>query len=524
MTLDGVALHALKHEFERKILDSRVDKIYQPNAYDVFLRLRGFDANFTLFLSCNPAAPRLHLTQTTPDNPPSPPAFCMLLRKHLKNGKITAIDQPDFERVLDIHIEGRSELGDMQEKRLIIEIMGRHSNIILVSGADCNPVGRVLGSARHVDLSTSGKRVVFPGAVYEPPPSQGKKNPLSEPHLQGDPAENYTGISRATADFILRGNMNFHEYLADRCTHDVSDEIESYFSARTHEERKKALSAGVLKFVSTELQRAERKRNKLSQELETAKSREEFRVFGELITANIYRLQEPTSEKISLLNYYTDEQVEIPMNTALSYTQNAAAYYKKYNKMKTAETALTRQLALVQDEIEYLASVQQAVSGAAELNDAEESRLIIAEIQDELAREGYKIRGKALAQDKRKQNTPRVNKVEQNVDYELYMGKNNLQNDYLTLKFARGADWWFHAQKIPGSHVILRFLRTPSPETQRTAMEHAATVAAANSKARNSGKIAVDYCLAKTVKKPRHARPGMVIYTDFKTIIASTSS
>ena len=382
----------------------------------------------------------------------------MLIRKHIGLGKLIDVIQPDNERILDIVFEARSELGDVAQKHLIAEIMGRNSNIIL-----CDEDYVILGMAKPGGDITS-IRPLLTGMKYEFPP---KKAEVFE------------------CDYME--------------TIDVSADIEWFFADRAKHEYQNQISRGLIASIEQKKKTAVNKLGKLGKELDATKDREEDRLFGELLTANIYRLQQGNSAEVD--NYYTNEKVKIPLDRLLTPSQNATRYYKQYEKKKRAEEFITKQIEKTQEEIDYLESVGLSLSLAETYADFEA-------IRQEL---GIKRAAKRQAQNNAKLKPALV------IDgFDIYVGKNNMQNDYLTMKFAQNMDVWMHIQKQPGCHVLIR---TNGREVPDKVLVSAASLAKENSKAKDENKAIIDYCLAKFVKKPNGVKPGFVIYSEFKSII-----
>lgn len=575
MALDAVCINALAAEFNSSLLGLRIDKIYQPENDELIITLHAAGVQKKLLLSANANIPRACFTSLSKENPASPPMFCMLLRKHLANGKIAEVFQPNFERIIEFKIEAKNDFGDIVVKTLIIEIMGRHSNIILV---DEN--GKISGSIKHVDFSVSSVRQILPGLMYEYPPAQDKENPLKltlEDFTDlfkniplGVSCEKYIslhllGVSALTAREIASlaglsgkcgGELNFNAVLdlascassffssvKNKCFspciienaqngklmdyspvlitqygtlakitefESISDVIDSFYRARAQHERMAQRSASLLKTVSNNISRCAKKYEIQSRELAASQKKEKYRMYGELITANMYKIKKGDNELIAL-NYLTEpfEEVAVPLDNTLSPSLNAQRYFKKYNKLKNAEIHLTQELENTKAELNYLETVEEALLSAKSLRE-------LSEIREELSLGAYVKSSEKGQKKKNSPSSPELTSFTTSDGFTVFIGKNNKQNDYLTTKTARGSDLWFHTKNIPGSHVVLRHEHN-RPFTENAIFE-AAQAAAYNSKAKNSDNVLVDYTLIKNVKKPNGARPGFVIFTENKTL------
>lgn len=569
MAFDGVAIYALADELTRQLAGGRIDKVSQPARDEIVLSIRAGGQNRRLLISVLSDAPRAYLTSQTAENPDNAPQFCMLLRKHISGGRIISASQPDFERVLVLEIESRNELGDVAVKKLCVEIMGRHSNIVLIDSR-----GKILGAIKQVDFSTSSVRQVLPGMMYELPPTQNKLSPLAVTQKQVMSAlegggnsdkfilSNFTGISPivsremsfeffgdTSADLggLEKGRMrDFAEYIcnyfkeiadkkfcfvvltrkdgqfADFSAVDISqygDEmVKNYFDSfsecadtfwreRDVKIRTKAHTENLRKFLVNNINRCDKKLGVLEIDLRKCENKEYYKMCGDLLMANLHQIPEKSRE-VTLANYLTGSDEKIEMSPDISPVQNAQKYYSRYSKAKTAEIKLAEQKKMCEEERWYLISVQEALEGAQNVKEINEIRL-------ELTNAGYLLNRKEA----RKAKQPSISAPLSfaTVDgFEVLVGKNNLQNDVLTLRTAANSDLWFHVQNIPGSHTVLRL---GGREVSDGAIEEAAKICARHSKARSEGKVAVDYTAVKNVKKPPKAKPGMVIYKNFKTII-----
>ncbi len=568
MALDAVAVRAVAEELKNTIINGRIDKIYQPERDEICLNIRTFSESFRLVLSASSSQPRIHFTRVHKENPQTPPMFCMLLRKHIGSGKIIDVRQTGFERIVEIVIESYNELGDLTQKRLITEIMGRHSNIILADEND-----RIIDCIKHVDFTVSSVRQVLPGMTYEYPPErdcvplteatenipldltqggmQMKKSVLNavsgiSPLTASELVYSVSGMSdvrsaevsdtapykKAITDLAqkVRDNdfkpcliteissgkildfsaIDIKQYgtLAEIKYFDtINEAMEAFYTGRDKAERMKQKSADLVKILNTSIERAAKKLIILTGTLSDAKNKEQYKIYGDLITANLYKISE-NDRVLEADNYYEEgcPTVKISLDPSLSASANAQRYYKKYRKAKNAEIEVEKQLEENKKNLEYLESTLVAVENA-------ESESDLNAIRAELAEEGYLKRN----QKGRKQQT--VSKPMHFISsdgFHVYVGKNNTQNDYLTLKFANSGDIWFHTKNIHGSHTVIKLgLDKDVPETT---MREAACAAAYFSKARESSQVPVDYTFIKNVKKPNGAKPGMVIYDGYNTV------
>ena len=569
MAFDGVVLHAVKTELTEKLLGGRVDKVYQPESDEIVLLIRSGGENYKLFLSADANYPRIHLTDESFKNPASPPLFCMLLRKHLGSGKITGIRQIKSDRILCICVETYNELGDLCEKSLYIEIMGRHSNIILVSEK-----GLVIDSIKRVDLTVSSKRQLLPGLFYETAPAQDKldfldydtadlkKALLIKEDIRADKfaMETFLGVSPVVSrEIAYRAFGTFQEILtsdnmsgrarlmteAEAFFQDIKDgrfhpcivseqgmpkyfscvELTQYregfstaysdsvsgmvdtFYRRLHLKRKmNQRSHDLQKHLNSQMEKLEKKIGIHSQTLFDASDKEKYRLYGELITANMYRLKGGEKE-LEAENYYEGNQkIVIPLNENSSPAQNSQRYYKRYQKMKTAEEMAAKQLEKAKKELFYLESVQNSFAWITTQDE-------IDEIAEELAQAGYL---KAKSGKKKKMAKTAYQEFVSSDGFPILVGKNNRQNDELSFKIARPRDLWLHVKTYPGSHTLVVTNGLAVPDTT---LYEAAVLAAIHSKANTSDKVEIDYTEIKFVKKPPGAKPGMVTYSNFKTIL-----
>jgi predicted ribosome quality control (RQC) complex YloA/Tae2 family protein len=560
MPLDAICLSAVIWELKNTLIGGKIDKIYQPNGDEAVLAIRGYRENVKLLLSANPNQPRPQLTRLNRENPDSPPMFCMLLRKHLLGGKILDISQPPMERVCSFLLETTDELGDRVERRLVLECMGRRANLILLDAE-----GRIIDCLRRVagDLA-AGTRQVLPGMYYRLPPQQDKKNPLTcgEEELRavfnsapeerdGDQVvlDSFLGISpmiarelsfRAgnhrddlfqqvqklirdvegnsftpcllmrdgkPADFSFLPILQYGPTSEIRRYESFSELLDDFYAAREQSERAKQRGQDLLKSVTNAKDRTARKIANQKTELAATGQRERLRELGDIITSNLYQM-EKGMRVLRAMDFYDPEgtEVEITLDPLKTPQQNAAKYYKDYNKAKTAQEMLTLQIEKGERELEYLSGVLENIPLA-------EGDRDLQEIRQELMETGYlKVTKKTGKKEKKQVSKPM--EFRSSCGLRISVGKNNTQNDQLTTKSAFKSDIWLHTQKIHGSHVILW---TEGKEPDVRSLEEAAILAAYFSQARESSKVPVDFTPVKFVKKPAGARPGMVIYTTYQT-------
>ena len=576
MPLVALCLSGLVHELDQVVTGGKLDKIYQPGRDEVLFAVRTpGHGNVRLLLSANPNHPRPQLTQLSRENPDKPPMFCMLLRKHLSGARLLAVEQPGLERVVIFTLESLNELGDRVERKLVLEAIGRRSNLILLDES-----GRILDCMRRVEstLGSSGpqQRTLLPGMFYQLPPAQDKLDPMTQSRedlerllsaapeeAQGDKwlLDTFNGLSplvcrelnfRAGGATDARLNilgpegrarlLDGLEALLDRARrHDFaptllsrdgapwdftffpvgqygplvetapfptfSELLDLFYEQREHLERVKQRGQDLIRSVTTARDRTARKIAHQEQELEATRDRERLRELGDILTSNFYQMERGMA-RLRTVDFYDPDgkEVDIKLDPLLTPQQNAAKYYKEYNKAKTAETVLTQQLEKNRRELDYLNSMLDTIPLA-------EGERDLQEIRQELTDTGYLRRpSKARSREKRVSSKPM--EFRSSSGLRISVGKNNTQNDLLTCKQAFKSDIWFHTQKIHGSHVILW---TEGREPDLQSVHEAACLAAWFSQARESSKVPVDYTPVKYVKKPNGARPGMVIYTTYET-------
>lgn len=544
MAFDGIVTAAAAYELKEKLLLGKIEKVYQPEPDELVFHIHTRNGNYRLYASAASDHARMHLITENPPNPPVPLAFCMLLRKHLQGGRITDIAQKGSERIIEITLETLDELGFTVNKRLIFEIMGKHSNIILV---DLN-TGKIMDSIKRVSIDVNRARQVLPGKLYEYPPEQDKIpfmeiTPDQLSVISRDP-KSYLGaiggISPAAARLLAEsddpyqtlkeirvmlasGSFRPTVYLKEDGTPgdfhviplgihpeekhfgSVSEMLDFYFVNKESSNRIKQKSLDLEKFLSGTLSKLYLKRQRLGEDLIKAGNSDKYRLYGELLTANIHMVQ-PGAETVNVLNYYDGTQIDIPLDPKIPAAKNAQRYFKKYGKAKTALKEKQIQIEETDKDIEYLESVAAFLENVEAIEE-------IDSIRDELTEAGFLKKRKTVGIQKKKKIKP--HQYETSDGFRVLAGHNNKENDQLTFKMAGSRDYWFHTKDIHGTHVILF---TEGRELTETAIFDAAAIAAYHSKGRASENVPVDYTQVKYVKKPAGAKPGMVIFTNNRTV------
>lgn len=579
MAFDGLVISNLVYELNNTILNAKISKIAQPENDELLFTIKGPNGQFRLAMSASASLPFLYLTDTNKPSPLTAPNFCMVLRKHIGNGRITRIYQPHMERIINFDIEHLDEMGDLCTKTLIVELMGKHSNIIF-----CNSDGMIIDSIKHVSAMMSSVREVLPGRSYCIPATQENKlNPMEvteEAFMEGVMTKpttitkaiytSFTGISpviageicyRASIDgdmpvdsldadgkkhlfnnflwlmedvknhdycpnIVTRGKepidfccFKLSEYLDNAPSHSIlssgseesatdvyqmteydsiSKVLEQYYASRNVYTRIRQKSVDLRKIVSTALDRNRKKYQLQEKQLKDTDKRDKYKVYGELIHTYGYGLDEGAKE-LEALNYYTNENIKIPLDPTLDAKTNAQKYFDKYNKLKRTYEALTDLIQETQTEIAHLESIATSLDIALTEDD-------LVQIKEELVEFGYIKRKRT---DKKAKIKSKPFHYLSSDGYHIYVGKNNYQNEELTFKFATGNDWWFHAKGMPGSHVIVKSNNEELPDR---VFEEAGKLAAYYSKGRDNDKIEIDYLQKKNVKKPNGSAPGFVVY------------
>ena len=550
MPLDAICLSGVVRELEEAVLGLRIEKVQQPSRDQVVLTLRG---NRKLLLCAGASQARVHLTRAQRENPAAPPMFCMLLRKHLGGGRIAAVEQPVLERVVSLTVDIVDEMGEPGRRKLVAECMGRRSNLILLDGE-----GRIVDCLRRVDMEMSQQRQVLPGLFYRLPPGQEKANPLEIDRegfraLLRQPGESreadallldsFFGMSplvcreiaaggeledsffrwqetvregRFTPWLLTRDGAPFdfsylpiRQYGGEMALEEresFSALLDEFYEKREQAERVRQRGADLQRAASTARDRAKRKLAMQEKEYAQTQDRDRLRLSGELITANLYRM-EKGQKLLRAENYYEEgcPVMDIPLDPLLTPQQNAAKYFKRYSKAKTAEKYLTEQMASARRERDWLESVLDELSRA-------ETEQDFLDIRRELREAGY-LRGQSGGKKEPKRPPSRPRAFRSSGGFLILVGRSNTQNDQLTRESSK-TDYWFHTQRIHGSHVILR---AEGREPDEASMTEAAVLAAWFSQGRESASVAVDYTQVRNVKKPNGARPGMVVYDPYQT-------
>ncbi|WP_078430681.1 Rqc2 family fibronectin-binding protein [Alkalihalobacterium alkalinitrilicum] len=555
MSFDGLMAKAITKELQEKLETGRISRVYQPYKTELLFTIRAKGTNHSLLLSANPSFARIHLTTEKYENPQEPPMFCMLLRKHLEGSFIEKIEQIDMERIITIDIKGKDELGDTTYKTLIIEIMGRHSNITLVD----KDSKKIIDSIKHISPSQSSVRTVLPGQTYEFPPAQGKINPFSideegllsrldfnQGKLDKQILETFSGISpQVTKEIVHRAKLTQQKAVAGAffdvigplknnkfepqmvlaqnkeafslfpLTHlqgdvrfftSVSELLDRFFFGKGERDRVKQQAHDLERFLRNEFQKNEKKIKKLEKTLVDAEKAQTYQRFGELLTANLH-LVKRGDQAINVLDYYDENgaTVSITLDPQKSPSDNAQHYFRKYNKAKNSVAVVEEQIEKAKLEMQYLEQLIQQMEAASPKD--------IEEIREELIEEGYVRRRQKDSKKKKKPTKPQIESYVSSTGVEFFVGKNNKQNEYLTNRLARQDEIWLHTKDIPGSHVLIRHT-----DPDETTLTEAATVAAFFSKARQSSGVPVDYTKIRHVKKPNGSKPGFVIYDNQTTL------
>ncbi len=570
MALDGIFLRHIKNEIETKALGARVSQIYQPNRDELVFGLRTFDGNKKLLLSARANSPRVNFCVNTPENPAQPPMFCMLLRKRIGGGKLVSVRQAECDRVIMLNFECVNELGDTVMITVVCEIMGMYSNIIIV---DSN--GIIIDSLKRVDLTMSSKRLVLPNIKYELPEPQDKLNiltcdaeeiaeragnlecemPLNKALLKviqgvspivcreieyrvlegatnrpqgvlfdrlvselerlksvaqncsGEPYVVYREDGKPM-DFCFLPVEQYGDFAKTEKINGFSALLDSYYETRDSRERIKVKAQSLTKLLTNAVERIARKLSKQQAELARCRDREQLRICGDLLQANLYRIKRG-AEFADVENYYDEQNsiLRIKLNPAISPAANAQKYYKDYQKAKNAEIMLNEQIEKGKTELEYIESVLDTVNRA-------KTEKELSQIREELEEQGYLHASKGRKKVKRQSALPPLEYTSSD-GFKILVGRNNRQNDMLTLKSASKNDMWLHTKDIHGSHTIIV---SGGKEISDTAIYEAACLAAYHSKAQNSNRVPVDYTFVRYVSKPSGAKPGMVIYVNNKTL------
>ena len=568
MAFDGITIANIVTELNQTITGGKINKIAQPENDELIITIKNQRKQYRLFLSASASLPLIYLTETNKPSPLTAPNFCMLLRKHIGSGKIIAIEQPGMERIIRFTIEHLHELGDMCTKYLIVEIMGKHSNIIF-----CNEEDQIIDSIKHVSAHMSSVREVLPGRPYFIPETQSKLNPfvLTEEIFQEKifprPVNvakaihtSITGISPLMAEEVCyRAGIDggiptdgledvervhlAHTFL--RMVDDIRDGhfepnivykgkepvefacfplsqyqdyravsypsifpvLETYYAEKNIVTKMRQKTVDLRKIVQNALERNVKKYQLQQKQLKDTEKKEKYRVWGELLNTYGYEV-EPGAKSMEALNYYTNEMIQIPLDETMTPQENAKKYFDKYSKLKRTKEALDTLLQETGDEIKHL----ESIAASLDIASAEED---LVQIKEEMMEYGYVKRKNTGG--KKVKVTSRPYHYISSDGYDIYVGKNNFQNDELSFKFASGNDWWFHAKGQPGSHVIVKSKNEELPD--RT-FEEAGKLAAYYSKGRQAPKVEIDYTQKKTLRKPTGGKPGFVVYyTNYSLLI-----
>lgn len=562
MAFDGITIHALVKEFNDKLKDGRINKIAQPEKDELLLTIKTASGQLRLLLSANAGLPLVYITDNNKPSPLTAPNFCMLLRKHINNGKIISITQPGLERIIDFHIEHLDEMGDLCTKHLIVELMGKHSNIIFTDDND-----RIIDSIKRINASVSSVREVLPGFTYFIPNTGEKLNALNTTRdefkscalTKNQPLSKaiyttYTGFSPLVAEDLCYGasldsgiaacglDENsalhiagiFNNYMDDikacnfipciayrngqpqdfyvtlpssfpqedcKIYDSVSVMLEHFYAAKNNISRIRQRSADLRQVINTALDRNYKKYDLQLKQLKDTEKRDKYKLFGELLNVYGYEIQ-PGSRECSVLNYYDNTTITIPLDSTLTPQENSQKFYEKYNKQKRTYEALSELTISTKAEIDQLESIKTSLEIATSYDD-------LIQIKEELVTYGFiknKINDKKGRPEKSKSKPFHYISSD---GFDIYVGKNNIQNEELTFKLAVGNDWWFHAKNMPGSHVIVKSQGKDLPDNT---FEEAARLAAYYSKGRDMEKVEIDYVEKKQIKKVPGAALGFVIY------------
>lgn len=548
MAYDGIITYAEAKELRERIVPGKIEKVYQPGPEDLLVHIHTQRGNVRLFVSCNSQSARVCLTEGSYTNPDQPPTFCMLLRKHLQGGRITDVRQKDAERIMEIDIEAQNELGFSVCRRLIVEIMSKHSNIVLVD----LETGKIIDAIKRISIDVNRYRQLLPGVIYKYPPAQDKLpfnevSPESElPHddralmarvagispaisreIAEDPGRRLSEILASVEDGSARARVyidekgtprEFHitglsefEGLECRFFDTLSECVDFYYSNREQSNLVRQKSQPLLKSAQASLSKALLKKKKLSEDLLAAENSDKYRLYGELLTANLHLIK-PGDRKVTVTNYYDGSEITIPLDEKISASANSQRYFKKYSKARTAIHEKQTQLEDNDKDIQYLESVIQNIEAA-------DNVPLLDSIRDELEQTGYVRRRQKATQRKKKGARLEPLKYTLSDGTPVLIGRNNIENDWLTMKFASKTDVWMHTKDIPGSHVIVRLEDGRNVNDLPAALIYeAASIAAYHSKAGSGDNVPVDYVPVRYVKKPNGAKPGMVIFTHNQTV------
>ncbi len=581
MAFDGIVVSSLAHELSETLVNGRIVKISQPEPDEIILTVKNYD-QYKVLLSASAGLPLAYLTGNAPAAPLTAPNFCMLLRKHLNSARILSVTQPGLERILRFEIEHLDEMGDLKKKYLILELMGKHSNLIF-----CDENNTIIDSIKRVSGFVSSVREVLPGRTYFIPQTTEKLDPfeIEADDFRGIILQKLMPLQKAVYSVLTGFSPLMAEELCQRASLDsqqpantisaeeglhlfrnlermmqtvkegsftpviyyngkepvefsalsllvykdltavnftsVSEMLEVYYAQKNQLTRIRQKSADLRKIVGTAIERVAKKYDLQSKQLKDTEKRDKYKIYGELLTTYGYEAK-PGDKELAVINYYTGEPLTIPLDPMQSALENAKKYFEKYSKQKRTFEALTKYIEETREELEHLDSIRTALDIAVKEDD-------LVEVKEELTEYGYIRRHferKAHAGQNNKGKKQKKVKITSHPfhyissdGFSIYVGKNNYQNDSLTFEFANGDDWWFHAKGIPGSHVIVRSMGQKLPD--RT-FEEAASLAAFYSKSRDAEKVEIDYVEKKHVKKPGGGKPGFVVYYTNYSMLAKT--
>ena len=573
MALDGISIHALVDEFNNQLLNGKINKISQPEREELLITINTQNGNKRLLISANASLPFIYITDENKPAPATAPGFCMLLRKHIGAGRIIEIQQMGLERAVHFKIQHLNDMGDITFKYLYVEIMGKHSNIIF-----CNEENMILDSIKHVPSSVSSVREVLPGRDYFIPAQEGKINPLesTEDYFKNQVLKKSNSIYKALIssfiglsptitneicyragidsdaacaslfdehkdrlykafielmDDVKNNKYNFNIYINPANNEPVeyapielkmyqdmtansfetmSEILVQYYAKRNKYTNIRQKSSDLRKIISNHIERASKKLDLQSKQLKDTEKRDKYKIYGELLHTYGYEAK-PNDKSITVINYYDNKELTIPLDPDMSASDNAKKYFDKYAKLKRTAEALDTYIEQSKTELELLKSIETALNIA-------ETETDLADIRRELSDHGFIKKHTGNKREKSKKSKP-LHFVDDN-GFDIYVGKNNYQNDELTFKFATGNDWWFHTKKIHGSHVIVK---TNGKELPDSTYEHAAELAAYYSSGRDTDKVEIDYLQKKNVKKPASAVAGFVVYyTNYSMVVTPT--
>ena len=564
MAFDGIVLKSVVSELNTCLINGKINKVYMPNSNEILLGIYSGGKNYCLLCNISSNSYRIHLTTTSKPNPLNAPNFCMLLRKHLVGFRIVNISTLNLERIVTIELEGYNELNDKLRKKLIIELMGKHSNIILL-----NESNKIIDSIRHLDISSGSLRDILPAREYILPNNDTKLDfynaskedfiNIINDDITKSITNNYTGFSNSFVSSILENlnisndnfskndlstlydtirtillnietnnvkliNYNTNDYVITNSNTEplqVNFFLDDFYSQKEEKDSINTYRNNLLKLVLTALKKISKKLDNINIKLKECDNMDKYRIYGELITSNLYKLDfNQNAESVVLENYYdNNNNITIPLDKTISISYNAKKFFKKYHKLKNTLEIVSIQKQDTEKEIDYLESIVYELENANSISDLDEIYLEISENGIFKGKEKSNIK-------KNKVNKKKVHDEYEPIIYTvdgftLYVGKNNKQNDYITTKLGKNEDYWFHTKDIRGSHCLLK---CNGKNVKEHTLVACCQIAAFHSKAKLSSNVPVDYCFVKYVKKPNGSKPGMVIYTNNKTMNVNPTS